>query len=84
VGLETGNRTLDKLDIILLLIVLLLRVSLLVIGLISFSMKLFLCIYNYLSAQGLVAGVHNKVLPMLQFLLYISMHLGIFTIVCLQ
>jgi hypothetical protein len=47
-------------------------------------MKLFLCVYNYLLAQGLVTGVHNKILPALQFILYISMHLGVFTIVCLQ
>jgi hypothetical protein len=84
VGPETGSRTFDKIDFILLPIVLLIRVSPLVLGLIFFSMKLFLCIYNNLFAQGLIAGIHNKVLPKLQFLLYFSMHLGIFIMVCLQ
>jgi hypothetical protein len=32
----------------------------------------------------LVAGIHKEVLPILQFLLYFSMHLGVFTMVSLQ
>ncbi len=47
-------------------------------------MKLFLCVYNYLFEQGLVARIHNKVLPTLQLLFYFYMHLAIFTMVCLQ
>jgi hypothetical protein len=56
VGPETGSRTFDKIDFILLPIVLILQVFPLVLGLIPFSMKLILRIYNYLFAQGLVAG----------------------------
>ena len=83
-GPETGSRTFDKIDFILLPIVLILQVFPLVLGLIPFSMKLILCLHNYLFAQGLVAGIHDKVLPTLQLLLYFSMHLAVFTMVCLQ
>jgi hypothetical protein len=84
VGPETSSRTFDKIDFILLPIVLLLQVSPLVLGLISFSMKLFLRVYNYLFAQCLVAGIHDKVLPTLQLLLYFSIHLAVFMMVRLQ
>jgi hypothetical protein len=84
VGPETSSRTFDKIDFILLPIVLLLQVSPLVLGLISFSMKLFLRVYNYLFVQGLVAGIHDKVLPTMQLHLYFSMHLVVFTMVHLQ
>jgi hypothetical protein len=83
-GPETGSRTFDKIDFILSPIVLLLQVSPLVLGQIFFFMKLFHRVYNNLFAQGLVTGIRNKVLPTFQFLLYFSMNLGIFIMVCLQ
>jgi hypothetical protein len=47
-GLETGSRTFDNIDIILFPIVLLLRASPLVLALAKFIPKLVLLVYSYL------------------------------------
>ena len=83
-GPESGIRTFDKIDTILLPIVLLLRVSLLFYRLIRFSTIVSYQLYGYFFDQGSLLGVHLEVIPTLRYLAYMLLHLAIFGLVKLQ
>ena len=71
-GPETGSRTFNKLDFILFLLVLLLRVSLRILALARHLLCLFHCFYNYFFNQASICGVHHKVLPTISFMSYLK------------
>ena len=71
-GPETGSRTLDKLDFILFLLVLLLRVSLRILALVRHLLWLYHRFYIYFFHQALFCGVHHKVLPTISFMSYLG------------
>ena len=71
-GPEMGSRTFDKLDFILFLLVLLLRVSLRILALARHLLCLFHCFYNYFFNQALFCGVHHEVLPTISFMYYLG------------
>ncbi len=77
-GPETGCRTFDKLDFILFLLVLLLRVSLSFSALLKYLFWLLHCFYDYFFNQGSFHGVHHKVLPMTLFLSYLAIKFAMF------
>ena len=83
-GPGSGIRTFDKIDIILLPIVLLLRVSLIFQRLICFLAKVSNHLYGYLFHQGSPLGIHLEILPTLTYIVYILMHLSIFALGELQ
>ena len=71
-GPEMGSRTFDKLDFILFLLVLLLRVSLRILALARHLLCLFHCFYNYFFNRALICGVHHEVLPTFSFMSYLG------------
>ena len=75
-GPETGSRTFDKLDFILFLLVLLLRVSLRILALARHLLCLFHCFYNYFFNQASICGVHHEVLPTFSFMSYCFSFIG--------
>ena len=79
-GPGSGIRTFDKIDIILLPIVLLLRVSLIFQRLICSFAKISYHLYGYLFDQGSPRGLHLEILPTLQYIVYLLMHLSIFAL----
>lgn len=83
-GPESGIRTFDKLDTILLPIVLLLRVSLLFYRLLRFFMKLSSLLYGYFFDQGSPLGAHLEVIPTLGYITHVLIHLAIFVLVKLH
>ena len=61
-GPELGCRTLDKLDLFLIPVVLLLRLSLLFYALLSTALRLLLWLYDYCFHQGLLLGLQSELL----------------------
>ena len=83
-GPGSGIRTFDKIDFIILPIVLLLRVSLSFQRLICCFARISHHLYGYFFDQGSPVGLHLEVLPTLRYILYILMHLAIFGLGALQ
>ena len=61
-GPELGCRTLDKLDLLLIPVVLLLRLSLLFYALLSTALRLLLWLYDYCFHQGISHGLQSELL----------------------
>ena len=83
-GPGSGIRTFDKIDIILLPIVLLLRVSLIFQRLSCFLATISYHLYGYFFDQGSPLGIHLEIFPTLHYMFYILMHLCIFCLGKLQ
>jgi hypothetical protein len=83
-GPETGSRTFDKLDFILFLLVLLLRVSLRILALARHLLCLFHCFYNYFLNQASICGVHHRVLPTISFITYLRIKFIMFLFYWMQ
>jgi hypothetical protein len=60
-GPDLGSREVDKVDLFIFPIVLLLQISLLVLGLLQFSIKIFLQGYNYVFSHGHQQGIYQEI-----------------------
>jgi hypothetical protein len=79
-GLETGSRTFDKLDLILYPIVVLLRVSPLVLALAKLLLRFALHFYTYFFHQASSQGIHQKIIPTILFLIYLQLKFILFVL----
>ena len=73
---ELGSRTLDKLDLFLLPIVLLLRLSLLFYALLFPVQKLLLWMYNFCFDQGVAHGLQSELLRSSAYVAYLILCLA--------
>jgi len=75
VGPELGCRTLDKLDLLLFPIVLLLRLSLLLYALLFSALRLFVSIYDACFNQAVAHGLQSELYRSLVFVTYLILRL---------
>jgi hypothetical protein len=71
-GPDLGSRAVNKVDLFIFPIVLLLWVSLLVLALLQFSIKIFLQGYNYMLSHGPQPGIYQNFLPTAFYILYLT------------
>jgi hypothetical protein len=79
-GPDLGSRAADKVDFFIFPVVLLLRVSLLVLALLRFSIKIFLQGYNYMFSHGHQPGIYQDFLPTAFYILYLIIKMSMVTL----
>ena len=75
-GPELSRRTLDKLDIFLLPIVLLLRLSLLFYALLFLAQSLLLWLHDFCFNQGIMHVLQSELLRSSAYVAYLILHLA--------
>ncbi len=79
-GPELGCRTLDKVDLLLIPVVLLLRLSLLFYALLSTALRLLLWLYDYCFHQGLSHGLQLELLQSSAYVVFLLHRLAMLVI----
>jgi hypothetical protein len=79
-GPDLGRRAVNKVDLFIFPIVLLLRVSLLVLALLRFSIKIFLQGFNYMFSHGQQTGIHQEFMPTAIYILYLMIRVLMLTL----
>ena len=74
-GPELGCRAMDKLDILLIPFVLLLRMSLLFFALLFPALRLLLWLYDFCFNQAILHGLQFELLRSLSYVAYLILHL---------
>ena len=83
-GPEVGCRTLDKLDLFLFPIVLLLRLSLLSYALLFLAQRLLLWMYNFCFNQVIAHGLQSELLKSSAYVAYLILRLAMLVIYWLR